>query len=516
MVVLLLLVAIAVFGSHDAFGQIAWTKDTNNPVLPGGVSGAWNHNVFLPSVLYNPDSARYEMWFGACANIGTTEFVIGFATSKDRATWNIHPTPVLSPDPGTWDEGWVADQTVVRENGVYKMWYTSFPSGVSKIGYATSADGITWLKDTVHNPVMGPGTSAWEAGGPDYPSVMPVPGGYKMWYTGWDASGVGRIGYATSADGITWVKDTVHNPVLSTGATGQWDEGLIGEPVVVRIGSAYYMWYSAMQTGDTGRSGLAISSDGVTGWTKELTNPLLVPSPGSWDASNVGTYSVLLRPTLDTLDMWYDGISSGQSYSIGHATSPLYHPMLVSLISPTNDEGIEADSVKCIWNKTPPATKYWFEMSEDSTFTTSSIVDSAVTDTVRTVRSLKDKTTYFWRVRAGTSTGWGLFNGFRRFRVVITDIAEGKGEPKAFTLSQNYPNPFNPTTVVSYQLPAVGDVKLVVYDVLGREVAILVNERKSPGRYTVQFNASGLASGVYFCRLTAGMFVQTRKMTLVR
>jgi hypothetical protein len=88
--------------------------------------------------------------------------------------------------------------------------------------------------------------------------------------------------------------------------------------------------------------------------------------------------------------------------------------------------------------------------------------------------------------------------------------------PAVFSLSQNYPNPFNPNTVVSYQLPVVSSVRLVVYDLLGREVAVLVNEKKTPGTYEVKFDAGGLASGVYFYRLTAGEFVQVRKLLLLR
>ena len=100
---------------------------------------------------------------------------------------------------------------------------------------------------------------------------------------------------------------------------------------------------------------------------------------------------------------------------------------------------------------------------------------------------------------------------------VIASIDPENGEsPSEFTLFQNYPNPFNPTTVISYQLPGVSNVKLVVYDLLGREVSVLVNERKNAGSYEVQFDASGLASGVYVFRLTAGSFVQSRKMVLVR
>jgi hypothetical protein len=88
--------------------------------------------------------------------------------------------------------------------------------------------------------------------------------------------------------------------------------------------------------------------------------------------------------------------------------------------------------------------------------------------------------------------------------------------PDRFELSQNYPNPFNPTTVISYQLPTTAMVTLKVYDVLGREVATLVNARQSAGTYSVTFNGAALASGVYFYRLQTGSFVQTKKLMLMK
>jgi hypothetical protein len=90
------------------------------------------------------------------------------------------------------------------------------------------------------------------------------------------------------------------------------------------------------------------------------------------------------------------------------------------------------------------------------------------------------------------------------------------GLPEGFSLDQNYPNPFNPATDVRYQLPVASSVKLVVYDLLGREVKVLVDEKKEPGRYEVQFVGSGLASGVYLYRLHAGTFTETKKLVLVR
>ena len=101
-------------------------------------------------------------------------------------------------------------------------------------------------------------------------------------------------------------------------------------------------------------------------------------------------------------------------------------------------------------------------------------------------------------------------------RDAAAGVAHAGIPPEAFLLEQNYPNPFNPSTVIGYQILTEDQVTLKVYDLLGREVAVLVNERKSAGRYEVKFDASGLAGGIYFCRLTSGGHVESRTMLLVR
>jgi Secretion system C-terminal sorting domain len=85
-----------------------------------------------------------------------------------------------------------------------------------------------------------------------------------------------------------------------------------------------------------------------------------------------------------------------------------------------------------------------------------------------------------------------------------------------FSLSDNYPNPFNPSTQITYSVPKATNVTLKVYDVLGQEVALLVDEKKQPGEYNVTWNAEGVPSGVYFYRIVAGEFVETKKMVLIR
>jgi hypothetical protein len=101
---------------------------------------------------------------------------------------------------------------------------------------------------------------------------------------------------------------------------------------------------------------------------------------------------------------------------------------------------------------------------------------------------------------------------------VITNVSRDEivGIPSTFALHQNYPNPFNPSTTISYDLPVRARVKLVIYNLLGQEVATLVNGEQEPGRYNVKFDASGLPSGIYFYRLEADKFVDVKKMILVK
>jgi hypothetical protein len=90
------------------------------------------------------------------------------------------------------------------------------------------------------------------------------------------------------------------------------------------------------------------------------------------------------------------------------------------------------------------------------------------------------------------------------------------GTPIEFALDQNYPNPFNPSTSIKYSIPQRNNVSLKIYDILGNEIAVLVNETKEAGSYNVQYNASALSSGVYFYSIQAGDFFESRKMILMK
>jgi hypothetical protein len=95
-------------------------------------------------------------------------------------------------------------------------------------------------------------------------------------------------------------------------------------------------------------------------------------------------------------------------------------------------------------------------------------------------------------------------------------VARGQGLPISVALFQNYPNPFNPSTTIRYALPIRAQVTLSVFNTLGQQVAVLVNENQEAGYHDVRFDGSGVASGVYFYRLRAGDYLSTRKFVILR
>jgi predicted GH43/DUF377 family glycosyl hydrolase len=322
LVVVSSLAVVLAIGAEQAAGQFMWIKDARNPVVSGGAAGTWNRCMDQPCVLFNPDSTRYELWYAA--SYGQTPdwrpMQIGYAFSKDGINWTMYPSPLLSPDSGKWDSYTVEMPRVIREGEKYKMWYTGCPNGTfvpCYTGYATSPDGVHWTKYP-GNPILGPGSSAWEAGGAYIPFIMPVSSGYRMWYCGYNASASkGQVGYAVSADGVAWTRDTVNNPVCKNGDVGQWDDAWVDIPNVLKIGSTYFLWYMGQRANSSSMSvGVATSPDSGISWTKYAGNPVLAPSPGTWDGLTTQIGSVLRRG--DSLEMWY---SSGNPGKIGHALS---------------------------------------------------------------------------------------------------------------------------------------------------------------------------------------------------
>ena len=117
----------------------------------------------------------------------------------------------------------------------------------------------------------------------------------------------------------------------------------------------------------------------------------------------------------------------------------------------------------------------------------------------------------------GSSNNMNLIGFWYTTEGFVTDIQEEQNPlPTEYFLSQNYPNPFNPATKIQYGVKERIDIKIVIFNAIGEEILLLLKELKEPGSYEIEFNASTLPSGVYFYRLQAGDFVQTRKMILLK
>jgi predicted GH43/DUF377 family glycosyl hydrolase len=512
----LLLTTILVLSSNVVFGQFDWTKDARNPIFSGSGNGTWDKHVFLPMVLFNADSNRYEMWY--CGSYGYSSgwypYSVGLAYSPDGVTWTKYAgNPVLSPTVGSWDASMISPCWVARESGQYKMWYYGSVNNVKKLGYATSPNGIIWTKNP--NPILSAGTAAWEAGGVLWPSILNNSGGYTMFYTGVDAAGtVYRLGRATSLDGINWQRDTINNPVISVGAPGQWDDlGVTAGLNCLKIDNIIYMWYTAWSISiSRGRVGLATSTnDGVT-WAKYSGNPVLnFGVAGSWDEDYVESGTVMLEG--NTLRMWYDGSRDNtltNLWRIGIATSTLVVPVELTSFS------AEALDRKVIlkWATATELNNNGFEIQRkvaESDFATIGFVRGEGTTTNQKEYSYIDKDLangkYYYRLKQFD------YNGTYEYSNVIEVDVRSLDN---YALEQNYPNPFNPTTTIGYILKEKINAKLILLNAIGEEVAVLVNEEQDKGFHKVDFNASTLASGVYFYQLKAGEFMSVKKMLLLK
>lgn len=170
------------------------------------------------------------------------------------------------------------------------------------------------------------------------------------------------------------------------------------------------------------------------------------------------------------------------------------------------------------WNKTPLATSYRFQISYSSLINAQTVLlDTAgITDTTFALKNLAANKTHYWRVSASNQYGMSMWPSVFGFKTeTASGVLDGAAMPKDFELEQNYPNPFNPTTVIKYHIAKTSKVTLKIYNVLGKEVAILVDEVKNPGVYAYEFS-SKLPSGVYYYSLRAGEFSAARKMIVLK
>lgn len=249
------------------------------------------------------------------------------AIRADGGLWvKYSGNPVITPTPGTWDADYVAQPRVLFDGSEYRMWYVGSSQKARAIGFASSADGVTWTKSS--GPVLAPGPEgAWDGAFVGLGSVVWDGNRFLMWYVGagFTSFQTGAVGMATSPDGINWGK-YAGNPVLRPSSI---DQRLITTPYVIKpFGSPLYnMWYAARRSADPPSSSVlriiyATSLDGIN-WDKFATSALS-PSdePSAWDSGSVYAPSVFYDNYSRTFGMWYTGLSQASIVpNIGFAIS---------------------------------------------------------------------------------------------------------------------------------------------------------------------------------------------------
>jgi len=498
------------------YGQnIPWTKYGNYPVLEPGPSGSWDDEaVGVGCVLF--ENNTYKMWYNGYDG---TFVRIGYATSPDGIVWSKYElNPVLDLGvSGQWDDYWVLIGDVIHVDTIYHMWYTGDDGLVNESGgHATSLNGIVWTRDP-ENPVLEPGPAAWEIGnvGPGYVSFEDDT--FHMWYDGVSGSNIWRIGYAWTTDpyGKNWIKYS-NNPVLNVGASTSWDFPRVQCGSVTKYLDTLYMFYYG---GDffTQEIGFARSTDRVN-WFKHPFPCLYKGSVGSWEDYYVSNPFVL----HDGIEykMWYWGGNGEYDAKTGLATVSTLMIIPVELTSFTatsqlgkvilnwttateiNNLGFEIE--RASFTTTPGQEKLWRTIGfVEGHGTTSEPQQYSYIDDISEINA----PSFVYRLKQMDFLGTYEYSD----EVMVENPA-----PVDYVLYQNYPNPFNPTTTITFGIPIKTHVVLKVFNAVGEEVAQLYNGEKEAGRYTFEFNAEGLPSGIYFYQLKADGYGETKKMLLLK
>ena len=194
-----------------------------------------------------------------------------------------------------------------------------------------------------------------------------------------------------------------------------------------------------------------------------------------------------------------------------------------TLIAPPNNSISIPLTPLLDWTIATGSTAYRVQVSTDSSFATSQFDSTTNRDSIVVpAGKLINNTKYYWHVRGQNIGGNGPYSVKFNFTTNPVSVNQlGNEVPKIFKLYYNYPNPFNPVTKIRFDIPNSNGVngnftRLIIYDVLGSEVATLVNEQLVPGAYEVQWDGSNFASGIYYYKITVGDFADVKKMVLIK
>ncbi|NOZ46996.1 MAG: T9SS type A sorting domain-containing protein [Chlorobi bacterium] len=322
--------------TNKMIGQINFIKYNNGvaPVLEKSTNLTdWDFTVAADAeVVFYKDTFR--LWYTSAGIPPQYSYPrIGYAWSLDGVSWTKHGSPVFEGTSGDWDSLAVETVSVLVDTMAplserYKMWYvgTNDPNQIlyHNMGYAFSPDGINWAKSS-SNPVLSAKTTSTgiDVLGFEGPSIVFDGSTYHMWYSCipiynnlqyWD--GWINIAYASSSDGINWIKKT-DEPAFKISQNG-WDSLFVQTPDVIKIGDTFHMFYTGTASDSTYQTAgggwhysvgyaWALDTD-IHNWTRYATPVLEKGIPGSWDDASVGLVSI--EYINNNLYMWYTGQDS--------------------------------------------------------------------------------------------------------------------------------------------------------------------------------------------------------------
>ncbi len=253
--------------------------------------------------------------------------------------------------------------------------------------------------------------------------------------------------------------------------------------------------------------------------SENFTTPLI-------DTSGIDTIQYQIRGSLlKSRTNYYWRVAAVDSNSVS-AWSNVYKfttGLFPVLITPAENATINTDTeTTFIWKDMNFASGFRIQISLDSLFSITFIDRDNITATQMQfpINTFKTDSTYYWRVLAhlgsNDSSDWSTPWKFKD-TTIISGIEQDKNITLTkFGICQNYPNPFNPSTNIKFDIPKELNVKITVYNILGKEVAIILNKELRTGSYEVNFDANNLASGIYFYRIQAGDFISVKKMILIK
>jgi predicted GH43/DUF377 family glycosyl hydrolase len=277
--------------------EVRWVWEPSpDPVVARGAAPEFDSvDALNPSVVSAPGGLvnLYSGWDGKA-------WRTGLATSKDGVVWKKTGL-LLQPGPALWEGAYIAANGSTRfERGVWSYWYQS--GSPPRIGLARATGLERWEK--LPEPVLSPGPrGAWDERGVADPYVIKAGGRLYMYFLGQDRARRQRLGVAVSDDGVTWTK-SLTNPIMELGASGSFDENGLGEPAVWGQFGRWWMLYTGRDKKEWRRTGMAVSTDGVT-WERVGAKALMDVGEG-WNSRVVCDPEVL--PLTDgRVRVWFGG-----------------------------------------------------------------------------------------------------------------------------------------------------------------------------------------------------------------